>query len=315
MNRKAVIFGFKGYKLSKKEKSFFKKVKPWGVILFSRNIKDVYQLKILIEDIKKNIKDVNYPILIDQEGGKVSRLDKIINLSFFSQNFFAKLYNSNKKLFFSSYKIYTDRVCDLLKYTGININTVPVLDVLRKKSHNIIGDRAFSNKSSVVTKLGQMCIELHKNNKIATVMKHIPGHGMSKFDSHFKTSLIKAKKKELVKKDFKPFSKCKPFFSMTAHLIYTAYDSYNTATHSKTIINKVIRKKINFRGIIISDDISMKALKYKIEENAIRAIRAGCNLILHCNGNLNEMKKLAKVIPKIDNFTKKKTSDFYKFLG
>ena len=102
---------------------------------------------------------------------------------------------------------------------------------------------------------------------------------------------------------------------MTAHLIYTAYDSYNTATHSKTIINKVIRKKINFRGIIISDDISMKALKYKIEENAIRAIRAGCNLILHCNGNLNEMKKLAKVIPKIDNFTKKKTSDFYKFLG
>ena len=102
---------------------------------------------------------------------------------------------------------------------------------------------------------------------------------------------------------------------MTAHIIYSQYDSTNTATHSKIIIDDIIRKKLEFKHLLISDDISMKALKYGLKENVIRSLKAGCNLILHCNGNIKEMNKLAKIIPKIDNFTKKKTSDFYKFLG
>jgi len=101
---------------------------------------------------------------------------------------------------------------------------------------------------------------------------------------------------------------------MTAHVVYSAYDPDNTATHSKIIIDRIIRDHINFKGLLISDDISMKSLKYKLEKNAIKALQAGCNLVLHCNGNINEMSKLAKVIPKIDNFTQKKTSHFYKFL-
>ena len=314
MNRKAIIFGIKGYRLTNKEKQLFKKIKPWGIILFSRNIKNISQLKILINDIKKILRDKRYPILIDQEGGKVSRLNKIINLSLFSQYFFGKLYNKDKKLFYKVYKIYTDKVCDLLNMVGININTVPVLDVIRRKTHNFIGNRSFSQNSERVSKLGKICINLHERNRIATVVKHIPGHGMSKYDSHYKTPIVTTSKKELFKKDFKPFRICKSLFAMTAHVVYSTYDPDNTATHSKIIIDRIIRDHINFKGLLISDDISMKSLKYKLEKNAIKALQAGCNLVLHCNGNINEMSKLAKVIPKIDNFTQKKTSHFYKFL-
>lgn len=315
MNRKAIIFGVNGYRLTNKEKQLFRKAKPWGIILFSRNIKNISQLKFLTYEIKKITNDKKYPILIDQEGGKVSRLNKIINLSFFSQYFFGKLYNKDKKLFYKIYKIYIDKVSDILKRVGININTVPVLDVIRKKSHNVIGSRSFSENPENVSKLGKICIDLYKKNKIATVVKHIPGHGMSKHDTHYKTSIIKSNRKYLIKNDFKPFRACKSLFAMTAHVVYSVYDADNTVTHSRIIIDKIIRNHINFKGLLISDDISMKSLKYKLEENAIKALRAGCNLVLHCNGKMSEMSKLVKVIPKIDNFTQKKTSDFYKFLG
>jgi len=196
MNRKAIIFGIKGPWLTKNEKLFFKSEKPWGIILFSRNIKNITQLKILIDEIKKILHDKKYPILIDQEGGRVSRLNKIINLSFFSQEFFGRLYNKDKKLFYKVYKIYIDIVCEIFKKVGININTVPVLDVIRKNTHNVIGNRSFSQNSENVAKLGNVCINLYKKNNIATVIKHIPGHGLSKCDSHYKTPIIKTNKKE-----------------------------------------------------------------------------------------------------------------------
>ena len=145
------------------------------------------------------------------------------------------------------------------------------------------------------------------------MIKHIPGHGSSKCDSHYQTPKIRSKKKDLIKKDFKPFKLCKSQFAMTAHAIFLSYDKKNTATHSKIIINEIIRNHINFKGILISDDISMKSLKYKLEENAMKAYNAGCNLVLHCNGNIKEMIRLSKVVPEIDNFIL--TSDFYKFLG
>ena len=160
-----------------------------------------------------------------------------------------------------------------------------------------------------------MCIDSYVKNKIGTVIKHIPGLGLSKCDSHYKKPIIKANKKELIKKDFKPFKACKSLFAMTAHASYPVYDSSNAATHSRIIINEVIRNHMNFKGLLISDDISMKALKYSLEKNALKALQAGCNLVLHCNGNIKEMSKLIKVVPEIDKFTRKKTSHFYKFLG
>ncbi len=315
MNRKAIIFGVKGYKLSQKEKFFLKKSRPWGIILFSRNIKNLSQLRKLVTDIKKIFSDKKYPILIDQEGGRVSRLNKIINLEIFSQYFFGNLYKKDKKLFYTIYQIYINKICELLKNVGININTVPVLDVTRLNKPNFIAERSFSSNQNLVSKLGKLCINLYQRNKIACVSKHIPGHGMTKLDSHFKTPIVDIDKKKLFNKDFKPFKICKTFFAMTAHVVYTKIDPTNTATHSKIIINNIIRKGINFNGLLISDDISMKSLKYKIELNATKALQSGCNLVLHCNGNLSEMTRLMKVIPKIDNFTKKKTSQFYNFLG
>ena len=314
INRKAVIFGISSYRLKNSEKIFFKKAKPWGIILFSRNIKSLVQLRTLVKDIKKIFKDDKFPILIDAEGGKISRLKRIIDLSVFSQTYFAKLYKKNKKLFYTNYEIFINSVSNILNSVGININTVPVLDVKRSDSHHVIGTRSFSKNQNIVSHLGKVCIELYKKNKICTVVKHIPGHGLSKCDSHFKIPIIKNNKKELIKKDFKPFKKCKSIFAMTAHVIYEKYDPKYTVTHSRIIINKVIRNHIKFKGILISDDISMKSLKFSIDKNATKALEAGCNLVLHCNGELNEMKKISKVIPKIDKFTQKKTSDFYNVL-
>jgi len=315
MNRKAIIFGIQGTKLSTEERQLLKTKKPWGIILFSRNIKDLFQLKYLVNDIKNSVNDKNYPILIDQEGGKVSRLNKIIDLSLFSQNFFGKLYKKNKKTFTDYYTVYINNVCDILKKVGININTAPVLDVRRRNGHNVIGNRSFSEDTTIVSKIGNLCINLYQKNKIATVIKHIPGHGASRSDSHYSLPVIKANKSELIKKDFKPFRMCQSLFAMTAHIVYAVYDPIHTATHSEIVINDVIRKHIGFKGLLISDDISMKALKYGLKDNSTRALDAGCNLILHCNGNIKEMNKLVKIIPTIDNFTQKKTSHFYKFLG
>ena len=284
MNRKAFIIGIKKEKLTLEEKKFLVREKPWGVILFSRNIKSLSQLKFLVRSIKNIFKDKNYPIIIDQEGGRVSRLDKILDFTLFSQSFFGKIYKYNNELFLRSYKIYIDTVSDILKDVGININTVPVLDVKKNNSLNFINDRSFSNDPKIVSKIGKLCIDLYEKKKIGTVTKHIPGHGETDIDSHFSTPVIKASKKQLLKKDFKTFKDCKSFFTMTAHAIYKSYDDKNVCTHSKIVINDIIRKKKKFKGIIMSDDISMKALKFNLIKNAIKSFDAGCNLILHCNG-------------------------------
>ena len=315
MNRKAIIFGIEKHVLTSREKFFFQKAKPWGIILFSRNVKNLSQLKKLVKEIRNLFKDKKYPIMIDQEGGNVSRLKNIVNFNFSSQKYFGNLYSKDKKLFLKIYKNHIDKVCLILSKIGININTVPVADVRNVKSHGIIGSRSFSKNPIEVSYLSKLCIDYYKKNKIGTVIKHIPGIGLSNCDSHYKTPVIKQSKKELIKNDFKPFKKQKTHFAMTGHAIYLAYDKKNTATHSKVVIRKVIRGHIKFDGILISDDISMKALKYNLEENAIKSLNAGCNLVLHCNGNMKEMIKIIKVIPKIDNFIKKKTSHFYKFLG
>lgn len=315
MKRKAVIFGICGFRLSTQEKYILKLHKPWGIILFSRNIKNLNQLKLLVSDIKNSVRDKNYPILIDQEGGTVSRLNNIVDLTLFSQEFFGKLYNDDKKLFLECYKIYISKVCDILKNVGININTVPVLDIRRKKAHKIIGNRSFSDDPSIVKEIGKICVDFYNRNKIATVIKHIPGHGMATVDSHYDLPIVKLKKKDLITNDFMPFKSIESLFAMTAHVIYSNFDPIFPATHSKTVINEVIREHIGFKGILISDDICMKALKCGLKDNATNALNAGCNLLLHCNGNINEMKELLKIVPTIDKFTERKTSQFYRFLG
>ena len=315
MNRKAIIISISGLELSKKEKNLIKKEKPWGVILFKRNIKSLDQIIRLVQSIRKTIQDKKYPILLDEEGGRVTRLSNLFDNSIYSQNYFGRLYEKNKSIGSSVFQNYIFSLSLVLKKIGININTVPVLDLLHQNKHKIIGDRSFSSNPYIVSNLGEICVQNYKKNKIGTIIKHIPGHGRSNSDSHYKLPVIKEKLQILKKTDFKCFKNNKSFFAMTAHILYKKLDKKNCATHSKKIINQIIRKEIGFKGILISDDISMKALKRDIYKNALLSLNAGCNLVLYCSGKVSENNKLLKIMPYIDEFTKKKTSEFYKFLS
>ncbi len=178
---------------------------------------------------------------------------------------------------------------------------------------NIIGDRSFSRNPKIVSKIGDYCIQYFHQNAIGTVIKHIPGHGLAKVDSHYFTPRVNKDLSFLSKNDFIAFKNKKTFFAMTAHIIFNKIDPNNTVTHSKKMI-KLIRNKMNFKNILISDDLSMKSLKGTLKENTIKTFKAGCNLALHCNGNFEEMEIVGKNSPLIDKFISKKTSQFYKIL-
>ena len=313
-NRRSFIVGIKSTKLNNKEKIFLKKYKPWGVILFTRNIRNINQTFKLTSSIRKIFNDKNYPILIDQEGGRVNRLRNIISFDNLTSEFFGQLYVKNYKEFEIYYRLFIDKTSYLLKLIGVNLNTSPVLDLRVKGASNIIGDRSFSKDPKIVSKIGDYCINFFHKNKIGTVIKHIPGHGLASVDSHNFTPLINKDNKYLAKNDFKSFKNKKTLFAMTAHIIFKKTDEKNPVTHSKKLI-KLIRNKIGFRNILISDDLSMKSLKGNLKENAFKAFNAGCNLVLHCNGNLKEMEIVGKESPIINQFIYKKTSQFYKIIS
>ena len=313
-NRRSFITGIRSTTLSNKEKKFLQQYKPWGIILFSRNISSLKQAKKLTDQIKIIFKDKNYPILIDQEGGRVNRLKKFFDAEGLTGDFFGKLYLKDKKKFHNHYTIFIKQTSSLLKSIGANINTLPVLDLKLKDSSPIIGDRSFSNNPKIVSKIGDICISKFHSNNIGTVIKHIPGHGLAKVDSHKLTPIINKNLKYLIKNDFSTFKKKSSLFAMTAHIVYSNIDKVNTATHSQKII-QLIRNNIKFKNIIMSDDISMKSLKGSIKENTVKAFKAGCDLVLHCNGNFNEMNVVANYSPLISNFIVKKTSQFYRIIS
>ena len=313
-DRKSFIVGVKTTKLLIKEKKFLLKYKPWGVILFSRNIKNIVQVKKLTREIRKIFNDRRYPILIDQEGGRINRLKFFFKADNFTGEFFGNLFLKDKKKFYIEYKKFINQTTSLLKTVGININTLPVLDVRSKGSSSIIGDRAFSSNAKIVSQIGDFCIKELHNNKIGAVIKHIPGHGLAKVDSHKKTPSIKKGLKYLKTNDFMAFKNKDSLFAMTAHLVYKNIDKMNTATHSKKII-RLIRNHIKFKNILMSDDISMKSLKGSIAINTKKSFSAGCDLVLHCNGNLEEMNDVAMYSPFISKFIIKKTSQFYKIIS
>ena len=313
-NRRSFIVGIKSKKLTVKETFFLKKYKPWGVILFTRNIKDIKQTQKLTSTIRKIFNDSNYPILIDQEGGRINRLRNIISFDNLTSEYFGNKFVRNYKEFKYLYKLFIDKTSYLLKLTGINVNTVPVLDLRIKGASNIIGDRAFSKDPKIVSKIGNYCIQYFHENGIGTIMKHIPGHGLANVDSHYFTPRVNKELNYLNKKDFVPFKGKNTFFAMTAHIIFNKIDAKEVVTHSKNLI-KIIRKKIGFKNILISDDLSMKSLKGNIKENTIKTFSSGCNIALHCNANYKEMEIVGKNSPKINKFIIKKTSQFYKILS
>lgn len=313
MKKKAIIISIKGVKLSTKEKTLLSKEKPWGLILFKRNILSLDQIKKLTSEIKKVTKDNKFPILIDEEGSSVSRIRNILNHNI-DASYFGKLYELDKNIAISLYKKYLNSLCKKLQEIGININTIPVIDVLRTNTNKIIGKRSFSKNPKIVKKLGEITVKKCHSQNIISVIKHIPGHGCSSVDSHLSLPKVNLNMKILEKVDFLPFKSSSAKLAMTAHILYSKIDSKSVSTFSKKIIRKIIRNKIGFKGIIMSDDISMKALKYDLVTNAKKALAAGCNLVLYCAGNIEDNFKLIKIVPYIDKFTIKKTSEIYKIL-
>jgi len=312
----AIIFGIGSFKLNLNEIIFFKKYKPWGIILFSRNIKNLEQVKNLTTSIKDLFKDKNFPILIDQEGGIVNRFRNIINLENYNAKYFGDIYNNDPK-FYSKFDKFLKINISILKYCGININTVPVLDLFNADKKSVIGNRSFSKNCKIVVKLSKYLIRYYKKSGLETVIKHIPGHGCTSIDSHFALPQVNFSLDYLKNNDFRTFKKVNSYLAMTAHILYKKIDPTRCATQSKKIINDIIRKYLSFRGILISDDICMKALSGSMLKNAKLTLDAGCNVLLHCNGNLDQMKKLSLIVPEIDNFTNKLTekikANFYKF--
>ena len=305
MTSYAVVVGIKGLFLSDKEKKYLKKYKPIGVILFKRNISNKIQVTSLIKEVK-TILGFKVLIMVDQEGGKVSRLSEKFWPAFPPANYFGKMalkdLNIAKKATFKNYYL----IGKELKKIGINYNCAPVLDLFVKNSNKVIGSRSFSRNPKIVSALGlEACKGLIKA-KVKPIIKHIPGHGRAKDDSHQKLPEIELSISKL-EDDFFPFKKLQNIDSaMTAHIKYKKLDDKNSCTHSKFIIGEIIRKKIGFKGILFSDDLCMKALKGPYFLRAKKAINAGCDIVLHCEPDLKYIIRSTLGAGKLSKELKKK---------
>lgn len=301
----AFIIGLSSTKLTYEEIYFIKNNSIYGIILFKRNINNINQVFCLTNSINYFSKNKNILIIVDQEGGRVNRFSSIIDLHKYNAKYLGGFYNDE---FFEKKILYFLNInLNLLKNSGINTNTYPVIDLYNNPSNAIIGDRAFSSNPKIVKTISDFIIKFFKENGIVSVTKHIPGHGSTSVDSHFSLPIVHKTLKELLNSDFDPFKNLNSLMTMTAHILYSKIDNRNCATQSKIIIQDIIRKKLSFKGIIITDDISMKALSGSFKNKIYKSLDAGCNIILHCNGKINEAHELVKIIPEIDSFTQNVT--------
>ncbi|MBA3813562.1 MAG: glycoside hydrolase family 3 protein [Alphaproteobacteria bacterium] len=288
-----VIFGCSGLALTSEEIEFFQESQPLGFILFKRNVQDKVQLKALIEALKATLKHTNPPILIDQEGGRVARLS---DPHWFHPPSSAQLLERGMKgLKERVYKTYTKIARDLAE-VGITVNCAPLLDLHVPGADAIMGDRTFSTNPLLVAELGAVAIQALLDGGITPVMKHIPGHGAATCDSHEDLPIVDLSYEEL-ESHFMPFrANVHCPWAMTAHIVYPALDPYSCATHSSIVIQDIIRETIGFKGFLVSDDLGMKALTGSFAQRADRSLTAGCDAVLHCSGNMVEMRDVMKGI-------------------
>ena len=300
-----VVFGCSGLTLTPEERIFFEENQPLGFIIFQRNVESKAQLRALITELKSTVTHKNPPILIDQEGGRVVRLK---GPEWFNPPSSAELAKGSletaKAKVFETYS----RIAEDLVEVGLTVDCAPVLDLDVNGADPIMGDRTFSANPEVVGELGKAAIEGLENGGITPIMKHIPGHGPATCDSHENLPVVSLSLKEL-KPHFEPFkmNRLCPA-AMTAHIIYSAIDPINTATHSPVIIQEIIRREIGFQGFLISDDLGMKALSGPLSLRAYNSLKAGCDAVLHCSGKLDEMIKVMEGVAPYSLAFKKEVS-------
>lgn len=289
--KKPVIYGVSGFVLTDEEKSFFKESGCVGFILFARNIKDKNQLKKLTTSLKE-LMEGDLLILIDQEGGRVARMKEPHWSKYPTGKYFADKYLIDRKL--AKKEIYDnfDKIAKDLVEMGINVDCAPLLDVSCEITHDVIGDRAYGDDVQQITDLAKGVCDGLLANDVYPIIKHIPGHGRGACDSHLELPRINATLEELSETDFAVFKNfTDQKFAMTAHIVYDKIDSENCATNSTKVID-IVRNEIGFKNILMTDDLSMRALKGGFSDRAKNALNAGCDLILHCNGEMKEMQEI-----------------------
>lgn len=296
----AAILGCAGTVLSAEEAAFFRYVRPWGFILFKRNIETPDQVSKLTSALRETVGRTDAPILIDQEGGRVARLGAPHWGKYPPGRAYGELVANDPLHAREITRLGARLIAHDLTSLGINVDCVPVLDVPDPKGHEIIGDRAYGDTPEQVATLGRAAAEGLLAGGVLPIIKHIPGHGRAMSDSHLELPVVKAKLAELDARDFAPFRVLSDMpMAMTAHVVYTAIDRRRPATTSKKAIKQVIRGSLGFDGLLMSDDLSMKALSGDFKQRAKDSLSAGCDVVLHCNGDMDEMKAVMAGVGKL----------------
>jgi beta-N-acetylhexosaminidase len=294
----AAIYGCSGHRLTEEERAFFAEARPWGFILFRRNIDSPEQVRALTDALRDCIGDADAPILIDQEGGRVQRMGPPHWPKYPPAEAYLKATNDPLAAR-DLVRLGARLMAHDLKAVGINVDCAPVLDVPVPGAHDIIGDRAWGPDPATVAQLGRAAAEGLLAGGVLPVIKHMPGHGRAFADSHHALPVVHADLATLDGWDFAPFKALSDMpLAMTAHVVFDAVDPKHPATTSKKAL-KLMRKDLGFGGLIMTDDLSMKALSGSLGERASAALKAGCDVVLHCNGDLEEMREVAAGVGKL----------------
>ncbi len=308
-----VIQDCEGLTLTAEERAVFKDLDPFGFILYARNCKSPDQLKKLTDEMKEIVGREDVPIFIDQEGGRVCRLNPQYWRRPPNGETIKNLYKKDHEKGLIAAKINARLIAEELRVLGITVNCYPLLDLQLPNANLVIGDRSFGEEVAAVSLLGEAACEGLFSGGILPVIKHIPGHGRANIDSHEALPIVDMPLEGLQKTDFAPFKSLNHMpLAMTAHIVYSSIDPERPATLSETVIRHVIREYIGFKGVLISDDISMKALSGKSTDNAKAALRAGCDLVLHCNASLKERREVLETLYEFNLVTESWVEDMFK---
>ena len=298
METKAFISGCSGLELTAEERAFFADQRPWGFILFARNIDNPDQLRRLNDQLGEVVDAESPPILIDQEGGRVQRLRAPHWYDYPPASALGDLFRMDKdKGLRATWLLSRLHAFDLLPM-GFNVDCLPVLDVPSPDGHDVIGNRAYGTDPTEVAALGQAACDGLKAGGVMPVIKHIPGHGRARGDSHLELPTVETDRQTLERVDFRPFATlANEPMAMTAHVVYESIDPDAPATTSPTMINDIIRSQLGFDNLLMSDDVSMEALSGDFAERTRAIFAAGCDIVLHCNGDMAQMQAVASASP------------------
>jgi beta-N-acetylhexosaminidase len=297
---KAFITGLAGTRLSDAERDFIRAERPWGFILFRRNIDTPAQVAALTKELRDALGEVDVPILVDQEGGRVQRFRPPNWPLYPAGAAFGQLYDINPALGLTAARLSARLIADDLAQVGVTVDCLPLADVPVPGADNVIGDRAYGNDPHKVAAIARAVTEGLEQGGILPILKHIPGHGRATADSHLALPVVDSPKNELESIDFAAFKPLADLpMAMTAHVVFSAYDAAQPATTSATMIERVIRGLIGFQGLLMSDDVGMNALAGSIAERTKALLAAGCDMVLACSGEPEEMQQVARETPEL----------------